>query len=312
MDVLEAVLPVFLVVALGAGAARYNLLEASFIERANRLVYAFFLPALLFHKIGTSDFAQAFSAPLVLGAYGATVATFLLSLLALRRRGLAPGAQGSFVQGSFRGNLAYVGLPIVLSAVGDAGLAQAGVLLGFMVPLMNALAVTALVLPHRHGGVPGRAAARRFAGELATNPLILSSLLGILWSTLRLPVPGLADRTLSLLSQATLPLSLLCLGGAFSLGRARFGLGTATVCSAAKLLVLPLLALAFYRALGVSGPDLRVGMIMMACPTAVVSYVMASQLQGDRELSGNIVVLTTAASPLTITGWLFLLRLLEW
>ena len=82
--------------------------------------------------------------------------------------------------------------------------------------------------------------------------------------------------------------------------------------SAAKLLVVPVLALAFYRALGVSGPDPRVGMIMMACPTAVVSYVMASQLEGDVELSGNIVVLTTAASPLTITGWPFPLRLLGW
>ena len=311
MDILQAVLPVFLVIAIGAAARRFRFIGEGFIDTANALVYYLLLPALLFYKIGTSNFREAFNAPLVLGGYAATVATFLLATLLSRRIGITPAEQGVFVQGSFRANLAYVGLPIVFSVVGDAGLRKAGILLGFMVPLLNALAVVALMLPH--GGDGGRKGnAVRVLRQLATNPLILSSFSGIVWSGLALPVPRLIGNTLEILSSATLPLSLLCLGGSFSFERARSGFRHAALAASTKVLVLTAAAIAAYRWLGLSGEDLRVGVIMMGCPTAVITYVMASQLKGDTDLAGSIVVVSTAASVFTITGWLFLIRAMGW
>lgn len=311
MEILQAVLPVFLVIAIGAGARRFRFIGQEFIDTANALVYYLLLPALLFYKIGTSNFREAFNAPLVAGGYLATIATFLLATLLSRRIGLPPAAQGSFVQGAFRANLAYVGLPIVFSAVGDAGLRKAGILLGFMVPLLNALAVTALLLPHGTSG--GRKEnLLRVLRQLATNPLILSSFLGIAWSGLVLPVPRLLGNMLGILSSATLPLSLLCLGGSFSFQRARSGFRIAALAASMKILFLTAVAIAAYRWMGLSGEDLRVGGIMMGCPTAVVTYVMASQLRGDTDLAGSIVVVSTAASAATITGWLVLLQAAGW
>jgi malate permease and related proteins len=312
MEILQAVLPVFLVIAIGAAARRFRFIGEPFIDSANGLVYYLLLPALLFHKIGTSDFRQAFNAPLVLGGYAATVATFLAATLLSRRMRMTPAEQGAFVQGAFRANLAYVGLPIVFSAVGDAGLRKAGILLGFMVPLLNALAVVALLLPHGGGGRRPGENARRVLRQLAVNPLILSSFLGIAWSALSLPLPPLAGNTLEILSSATLPLSLLCLGGSFSFERARPGFRLAALASSMKTVMLAGIALAAYRWMGLSGEELRVGAIMMGCPTAVITYVMASQLKGDTDLAGSIVVVSTAASAATITGWLFLVRALGW
>jgi hypothetical protein len=51
---------------------------------------------------------------------------------------------------------------------------------------------------------------------------------------------------------------------------------------------------------------------MLGCPTAVVTYVMAARLRGDTDLAGTIVIVSTAASAVTITGWLFLLRFMGW
>lgn len=311
MEILQAVLPVFLVIAIGAGARRLRFIGQEFIDTANALVYYLLLPALLFYKIGTSNFREAFNAPLVAGGYAATVATFLLATLLSRRLGVPPAAQGAFVQGAFRANLAYVGLPIVFSAVGDAGLRKAGILLGFMVPLLNILAVTALLLPH--GTANGRKEnLLRVLRQLATNPLILSSFLGIAWSGFALPLPRLVGNTLEILSSATLPLSLLCLGGSFSFRRARSGFRLAALAASMKVLVLTAVGIAVYRWLGLSGEDLRVGAIMMGCPTAVVTYVMASQLGGDTDLAGSIVVVSTAASAVTITGWLMFLQAAGW
>ncbi|MGE5188632.1 MAG: AEC family transporter [Gemmatimonadota bacterium] len=311
MDIVQAVFPVFLVIAVGAGARRYRFLEEPFIDKANALVYYLLLPVLLFHSIGTSDFRQAFSAPLVAGGYAATTATFGLAFLLSRRMGLAPAEQGAFVQGAFRANLAYVGLPIVLSAAGDVGLRKAGIFLGFMVPLLNVLAIVALVTPHGGGMDRGREAAR-ILKQVLTNPIILSSALGIVWSALALPLPGLIAKTLAILSSATLPLSLLCLGGSFSFERARSGFRHAAMAAAMKVVLLTAMGLAVYRALGVSGDDLRIGTIMLGCPTAVVTYVMASRLKGDPSLAGTIVIVSTGASAFTITGWLLFLKAMGW
>jgi len=312
MEILQAVLPVFLVIAIGATARRFRFIGEPFIDTANRLVYYFLLPALLFYKIGTSNFLEAFNAHLVIGGYAATIATFLAATVLSRNLDITPAERGSFVQGAVRANLAYVGLPVVYSAVGDTGLTKAGILLGFMVPLINSLAVVALVTPHGNGKQRGRENARRIAYQLATNPVLLSAFFGILWSLFRIPLPTLADRTLAILSSATLPLSLLCLGGAFSLERARSGFRLAALATGMKVILVTALAVAVYRWMGLTGDDLHVGVIMMGCPAAVVTYVMASQLKGDTDLASTIIVLSTAVSAITITGWLFLLSAAGW
>jgi predicted permease len=312
MDILQAVLPVFLVIAIGAAVRRYRFIGEPFIDTANMLVYYLLLPALLFYKIGTSNFREAFNATLVIGGYAATAATFLVAIFLSRTLGISPAERGSFVQATVRANLAYVGLPVVLSVVGDIGLRKGGILLGFMVPLLNSMAVVALILPHGNGKERAGENARRIGFQLATNPVILSCFLGIVWSSLKLPLPGLADKTLSILSSATLPLSLLCLGGAFSFERTRSGFRVAALAAGMKTVLVTALALAVYRWMGLSGDDLRVGVIMMGCPTAVVTYVMASQLKGDTDLASAIIIVSTAASAVTISGWLYLLYVAGW
>ncbi|MGB5195928.1 MAG: AEC family transporter [Candidatus Deferrimicrobium sp.] len=310
---MQSVVPVFLVVAAGVVLRRYRFLDGGFIDAANSLVYYILLPALLFHEIGTTDFRQAFNGPLVAGGYIATLATFLLAFVASRALGLGPSETGVFVQGSFRANLAYVGLPIVFNAVGHAGLRKAGIFLGLIVPLLNGLSIVALMAPHGAGKGEGIAAtASRIARQIAANPIIIACLAGIAWSAMKLPLPGMIDRTFRLLTPATLPLSLLCLGGSFSFERARKGFAVAATAAFLKGVVLTGIGIALYRWMGLSGEDLRIGAIMLGCPTAVVTYVMAARLRGDTDLAGTIVIVSTAASVMTITGWLFFLRSLGW
>lgn len=310
MDILLSVIPVFLLIGLGAALRRYGFLKEGFIDSANSLVYYILLPALLFHEISATEFREAFSGPLVAGGYAAILVTLAIAF-ALSGT-LGPSERGSFLQGTIRANFAYVGLPIVFNVLGQSGLSKAGIFLGFGVPFLNALSVMALIIPHGMEKGKGFDVARRILRQLVTNPAILACMFGIAWSLLKLPVPTIARRTLQLLSPATLPLSLLCLGGSFSIDRARKGFAPASLAAFLKLVVLNALGLAFFRWMGVSGQDLQVGMIMLGCPTAVVTYVMASQLSGDTDLAGTIVITSTAASAVTITGWLFLLRFMGW
>jgi len=300
-------------VAVGIVLRRYRFLDEGFIDKANSLVYYILLPALLFHEIGGTDFRQAFSGPLVVGGYAATLAIFLLALLVARAIGLGPSETGVFVQGSLRANLAYVGLPIVFNAVGPAGLRKAGIFLGLIVPLLNGLSIVALMAPHGAGKGEGTAkTASRIARQIATNPIILACLAGIAWSMLKLSLPGMVDRTFRILTPATLPLALLSLGGSFSFERARKGFAVASLAAFMKGVVVTGVGIALYRWMGVSGEDLRIGAIMLGCPSAVVTYVMAARLRGDTDLAGTIIIVSTVTSAVTITGWLFLIRLMGW
>lgn len=134
LDIFLIVLPVFLVIGLGFGLRWAKLVDSSFIFQLNRLIYYIALPALLFYKIAEADFTASFNGLLLFGLLLAVLLTCLLAYGFAVWRGYPPEVRGSFCQGAFRGNLAYIGLAIVFNAYGEDGLTTAGILLGFMVP----------------------------------------------------------------------------------------------------------------------------------------------------------------------------------
>ena len=136
-QILTIVLPIFLVIGLGYFLRRFGFLDEAFLHQTNRLIFYIALPLLLFYKIGTADFSANFNGALVIGSVGAIAVAFLLSYGYASLRRYPPGARGAFSQGAFRGNLAYIGLAIVLNAYGETGFTRAGILMGFLVPALN-------------------------------------------------------------------------------------------------------------------------------------------------------------------------------
>lgn len=304
-ETIVIVLPVFLVIFLGSLLKRFKLLDESFLYQTNRLVYIVFLPILLFYKIGKADFSNYFDGPLVIGSSLIIFSGFALSYLYATWRKFPPAVKGSFSQGSFRGNLAYIGLAICLNAYGEEGLTRAGILMGFLVPVLNLFAILALILPHKktiENNSPG------WLSQLALNPLIIASFLGIAWSYWELPIPIILDRSLNITTGLALPLALLAIGGSFSMERIKGDLKLAGLASTIKLLLLPLLTYLLLNIMGVGGSNLGIGVLIAGTPAATATYIMAHQMKGDAELAGSIVMLSTLASALTYTVLLLLLK----
>ena len=305
-ETITIVLPIFLVIGLGTLLKQFKLVDDTFLKLTNRLVYVIFLPLLLFYKIGTADFSIFFNGPLVIGSSLIIVLAFILTYLFTGWRQYTAPVRGSFCQGSFRGNLAYIGLAICLNAYGEDGLTKAGILMGFLVPVLNLFAILALLLPH-HGNDKDKAPSLIL--QTILNPLIIASFLGIIWSYWNLPIPLIIDRSLEITTGLALPLALLAIGGGFSLERLKGDLKLAGIASTIKLVLLPLLALLLLVPLGVSGTDLGIGILMAGTPAATATYIMAQQMRGDAELAGSIVMLSTLASAFSYT---ILLLLFKW
>jgi predicted permease len=305
INTLIIVLPVFLVIGLGQLLYQLRLFDDRFVQQTNKLVYVVFLPLLLFHKIGKADFSTFFNGPLVIASSLVIVIGFLLTYSYSGVRKYPPAVRGSFCQGAFRGNLAYVGLAICLNAYGDSGLTRAGILMGFLVPVLNLFAILALLLPHHKNEAES---SPNWLSQIALNPLIIASFLGISWSYWQLPIPIIIDRALGITSGLTLPLALLAIGGSFSLERIRGDLQLASLATGIKLVLLPIIAALLLTVFDVAGEDLGIGILMAGTPTATATYIMADQMKGDAELAGSIVMLSTLASALTYTMTLLILK----
>lgn len=300
------VLPVFLVIGLGFGLKRGGLVNSEFLFNLNRLIYYIALPALLFYKIATADFLVSFNGRLLVGLVATVLLLFFVAYGYGSIRGYRASVHGSFCQGSFRGNLAYIGLAIVYNAYGEEGFTVAGILLGFLVPLFNFLSVLALLLPRRREDFS--MGTFFFVKQVAYNPLILASLSGIVWSFLALPLPVIVNRALDIVTGMSLPLALISIGASFSFEKLRGELATASMAVFLKTIIMPALAGVILFLLKVKGQDLAIGVLLAGTPTATAAYIMAQQMKGDAELSGTIVMLSTLSSLATYTLALYILH----
>ncbi len=306
MHIVHALAPIVLLISLGAVLRRAGFLGPTFFKDINPLIYWVALPCLLFHKTATTDVELGASMKITLLLLAGTASSLGIGYATALLLRLPRPSLGAFVQGTFRGNYVYVGLPVILyglagaSALGTDGY-EALVFLAIapLVPLNNLTAVVVLLAgrekkPGRKGG------AGRLALDVATNPLILSLVAGVGWSFLGWPVPKALDRAMALMGQTALPLALFSTGAALSLADVRGQLVPATVSSLIKVGVTPAVGFAFACLVGYAGPGMKVALLLLACPTAVISFVMAEQLGADHRLAGSIVVLSTVLSMVSL------------
>ena len=303
MLVINTLSPLFLIVALGVILRRSGFVPAQFFQAGSRLVYWIALPCLLFEKTAASagggDAAMRVCLVLAAGMAACVIVAYLVGwILRLERPSLA-----AFVQGAYRGNLAYVGLPVVLFSMAVAtGQAteqmQAFAVLAIapLVPVYNIVAVVVLLAGQKHeGAAPARRVGRILVGSL-TNPLLLSCAAGLAWSMTGRPLPAVVARTCSTVGYMALPLVLMGVGASLTLKTVHGTFIPALASALIKVAVGPIAGYFVGRQLGLPADQLRVGLLYLACPTAVVSFVMAEQLGSDSRLTASIIVLATFLS----------------
>lgn len=303
VQILNTLAPVFLLIALGAALQKTAFVPPDFLKEANRVTYWLGLPALLFSQLASS-FHQSDGAGLMLGVMlGATGLLVLAGYLAARLLRVPGAAVGTFVQGGFRGNLAFVGLPIIYS-LPDSPLAG-----GMSVRTAAIVTVAPMMVFYNVAGVVVLLLSQHtlnwrmlwpFMRQLAVTPPLLATFAGMGFALMGWRLPVVVDQTFSALGQMALPLGLLGVGG--SLVTVKLGvhwerpLGSALL----KTVAAPLLGWLVGRLLGLDAPELKLVLILLACPTAIVSYTVALEMKGDEPIASGAIVLSVLLSLLSL------------
>lgn len=303
----NAVLPSFLIIALGLFVRRRGMAEDVSLGKFNTIAFRVFLPVQIFKNVFDAPVAESFDLKLVLFCALGLLAAGGFALLIAGRVEPKPERRGVMAQGMFRANYVLLGLPLIESLFGSAGTGLASLLIAVNIPIYNVLSVVFLEL-YAGGEIDGR----RMLRDIVTNPLIDATALALLAKAVHLPVYALTPvaSVLKSLAAVATPLCLFILGASFAPARVGSYARSLWITVVFKLAVIPGLALASAVALGIRGVALGVVLLSFGAPTAVNSYTMARELGGDADLAAGIVVVDTALSCLTLFGWIVLLRAL--
>lgn len=299
----NVVLPLMLCIMLGYFLNRIGIIGEALRKGMNSLCFKVFLPFYLFQSIYTTDVAASFNGTLMIFCCVAMTAWFALLMYLIPKVEKENPRRGVLIQAMFRSNFALFGLPMAESLCGAERMGPTSLLIGICVPLVNILAV--ITLESFRGGKPS---IRKMLLGIAMNPLIIASVLGVVFNLLDIPLPSAVQKTITDLGRVATPLSLVALGASFTFAsvagyRMQLALGVS-----GKLVICPLIMVTLGVLLGLRAEMLVPVLIFFGAPTAVSSFPMAQQMDGDGELAASLVVFTSALSILTIFLWVFVLK----
>lgn len=295
MYVALLVLPDFLLIAFGWILNRKLGFSSEFFTGLEKLVYYVLFPALLFQSILRTPIEMGAATDIFIATSAIVAAGIALSWLALLFLRASPIEMASATQCGYRFN-AYLALSLAPSLAGTAGQSTMALIVGFAVPLGNFVAVYALA---RHHG-------SNFAAALLRNPLLMSTVLGVVCNLSGLTLPGPIDTLLARLGAAAVALGILCVGASLVWQPAQTKFSLVAWILAVKLIALP--ACAWLIAIWLVLDPLKRQMLILfaAMPTASAAYVMAVRMGGDGRLTSLIISVGTPIAALTIPLWLLL------
>jgi len=306
--ILESVVPLFAVIFLGFFAGRAGFLAEAGIKGLGAFVFNFAIPPHVFRLMAETELDQITEWGF-LGGYllaqslvFATGASLGRLLFKMRMAEMTIQAFGSAFS-----NGVMLALPLLLWLYGDAGGVPALLIITLDVIVFSSVTVL-LELGRRGGGRAGSRVVAQAARSVLVNPIIMATVLGILYSLSGLALPAVVEQTLSFIGGAAAPSALFALGASLSLRRIGGSLGPAAAMVAAKLFLHPILAfVAFAYLLELDPLWVSAGVIFAACPVGLNVYVFAQHYEVAIDTASSAILISTALAMLTITALLLLL-----
>ena len=306
---INVTMPIFLVMVIGYILKQIGMLNDNFVTVANKFNFKVTLPFMLFKDIAGVDIKAVFDIKYVL--FCAIVSTICFWVVRGTAKFLVRDKtiRGAFVQSSFRGSAAVMGLAFIQNIYGSS--AMGPLMIVSAVPLYNIFSVIVLTFEANDStGIDKKAKIRQAGINICKNPIILSILAGLIVGLLGIQFPTLVNKTVSNVAQMATPLALITIGAGFEGRKALAKIAPTMAASMIKLVLQPLVFLPVAAWMGFSGEKMIAILIMLASPTTPSCYIMAKSMNNDEVLTASVIVTTTLMAAFTLTGWIFLLKTL--
>lgn len=303
----NATFPIFLVIVIGYVLKQIGMLNEEFVKVANKFNFKVTLPFLVFRDISEANIREDFDGVFVLFCAIVTTLCFFAiwggAKLFIKDKTIV----GAFVQASFRSSAAVMGIAFIQNIYGTSGMAPL-MIIG-SVPLYNIYSVIVLTLEAENSG-QGKEKIKKALVGIATNPIIIGILLGLVVSLLGITFPTVIDKTVQNMASMASPQALIAIGAGFEGRKALAKIKPTIAVAVIKLMVQTAIFLPIAIQLGFRNEKLIAILVMLAAPTTPSCYIMAKNMNNDGVLTASAVVVTTLFSAVTLTLWIYLLKTL--
>jgi predicted permease len=289
-------LPIFLLAGLGALLAKLPWLKPSWHTGVTELTAKFLVPSLLFVSAWRTGIPPSLSWKVLCAFYVPLGLLFVAARLMAKRGG--DGAATALA--STYSNTVFVGVPVLVQALGEGSLQ-------FAYPVIAFHSLFCFTLYHLSEDA---SPSGWFGPVLNTlrNPIVAALLLGLALNLMHVRLPAPLLRGLDMLGAAALPCALLSLGASFaSLKPGRWSRTAAIVL--AKLVVLPLgvaaLSVFVFR---LPVPAAMVLIVLASCPVGINAAFVVKPAGGGAQLVNSAILLSSLLCAATMPAWLWALR----
>ena len=304
----NAVAPLFLLMLTGYVIKRSNIAQKKDFDMINKLVFKIFLPVLLFQNLYATKTVDTLDINIVLFIVTGVLTAFILGGFFVCAISKSNSKRAAMLQGFFRSNFAILGIPIINSICGENVTGLTYIMVGIVVPMFNVLAVVCFEIfstRQEHLSI------KSLAKGVVTNPLIIGCAAGLLFFIFKIKLPFVVEKAVEDISQIATPLAIVAMGGSFALGSIKGCIKEVTITVLARLIIIPLVAVAAAVVIGFSGEALACVLITFGGPIAISSFTMAQQMGGDEDIAANNVVFSSILCIVTLFCWIYILSSFE-
>ena len=307
LDVLAVTIPVFLIIGAGYLATWRGLFTQGQVDGLMVFTQRFAIPCLLFLAMARLDLAAGFDWRLLVSYYSGSLVVFFAAVAGMvfwlkrgREDAVAVGFAAMFA------NTVLLGLPIAERAYGAASLEPNYAIIALHAAFCYLTGITAMEVV-RAGGGGFAGGVRTVTRSMARNSLMIGVVLGLAVNLTGLPLPRALEEATDLVSSAALPAALFGLGGVMVQYRPEGDARGIVLCLGCALLLHPAWVYGMGTALGLAPGPFRAAVLTAAMAPGVNSYLFAAMHARAVRICASSVLIGTAVSVLTISGWLLVL-----
>lgn len=304
---LDVIVPVFVVIGFGYLAVWRGFFSNSNVEGLMKFTQNFAIPCLLFNAIAEIDLQSTFQVDLLAAFYSGAFISFLAGVLGGRYI-FAREWEDCVAIGfcCLFSNSLLLGLAITERAYGPEVLATNFVIVALHAPFCYGVGIFAMEIARNRSQMPS-IIFKNVATAMFRNALVLGIIAGFVFNFYNLSLPKPMDDAVDMIVLVALPTALFGMGGVLYQYRPAGDVGPIIMVVIISLLIHPSLVWMFGRAVALDQNAFRSAVVTSAMAPGINGFVFANMYGHGRRVAASVVLICTAASILTVWGWLALL-----
>jgi len=290
---------------IGFLSRKFRILKQGDERVLSAYIYFFALPALFIADLAETTFEAETITFIFAGIMPVFIVVAVYALLYLILR-FSRNTFYLLTLSTIFGNVAFFGIPFVTFAFPSEHPEQLATIAAATIGIA-AIAVSITMLEfYRLKDLGKSEGLKHVAIRLTKNPLIISIVVGILFSIVGIEIPSPVSTFLHMMGSTTTAVAIFMLG-AFLYGKKYQNLTVAFALSLLRIIFLPVVALATLTLFRLPSIDSSVLVLMHAMPVAVSLSVLSERYDFHRETVASLTLISSLGAIIYLNIWLAIL-----